>query len=53
MDHIGITEDMIIVSLLVVTEKAILGKALLRGNQCDWNGNGSRENLALRPGACT
>ena len=52
---ICITEYMIIVSLLVVTVEIKLEKALLRGNQCNWNipGNRSGANLALGPGACT
>ena len=52
---ISTPKDMIVISLLVVTVEVILGKTILQGNQCDWNstGKGRRENLSLRPGACT
>ena len=51
---IGITEDMIVIGLLVVTVKVILGKALLQGDQCGRNSTGKgREKLDLGPDAYT
>ena len=37
---IGIPEDVVVISLLVVIVEFILGKALLQGDQCDWKSTG-------------